>query len=423
MGCHVSKTAPDPFAANVPASSPSAKPAREKSRIGKSTNKAPVDDSDHEDNPFLDPINDGSLDKPVAHRKEKIIVAQEEKEPVNQSTEPEAPQSAAEPPSPKSKAKSTRNSARTHPAPSPAHKDTLQTEELKEEEPIAPAKTPKSGDGSRTARDGARTSRVPRNISFGTLMEQQPSSYDLNQPNTLTSQLGAVFLHYAQKRYDFSHRLGHQSPGGDDVDLDEEKIDKKALTVLSHDCVVSFMTMFKKEMSKVREDKRAEEEAYQRRKYLPGETVEEVCDLAREYLKSELIYKNGHVTRTCFFFHFPRAFKAMFVYEKLTLEHENLVAKWNKVGKENAKKAAKKEKEEEEAAEKKEKKKKSKNRKTAPASAHADMLAHMAGHGSKLVQAEQKLKSASKHHHSQRNLLREGSRKKLDTDNDDDDDD
>ena len=129
-------------------------------------------------------------------------------------------------------------------------------------------------------------------------------------------------------------------------------------------------------------------------------------DTAVAYLKAELIYKNGCVTKTCFFFHFPRAYRAMFVYEKMTLEREALVVKWNRVCKETVAKAAKDAEKGDKAAveggdkkkDKKSKSKKKKDRKTAP---NADMFSHMAGHSSKLLQAEKKVKMST------RNLLKD----------------
>ena len=282
-----------------------------------------------------------------------------------------------------------------------------------------------------------------RSNTFTDVVLQQPPSYNLTDPLTLTSGMSKCFLHYAHKKFDASHSQAaseSSSHGGGDDD-DEDKLDKKAVAQLAYDCVVTFMLALKKEMAKVKEINRKKEEDYQRRRNLPGETVDEVLDTCKEYLKSELVWKNGGITKTCFFFHFPRAFRALFVYEKMTLEREQLVVKWNKVCADNRAKAEKdkeKERKKDEAQmagaeptadgaadkekgekdkDKKHKKKKDKDgrktnrkaRQTAPA--NSDLFANMANHGSKppqLAQAEAKLKSAQHANGkgSSRNLLK-----------------
>ena len=294
---------------------------------------------------------------------------------------------------------------------------------------------------------------LPRSNSFTDLVLQQPPSYNLADPLTLTSGMSKCFLHYAHKKFDASHSpsaadTSSQAANDDD---DEDKLDKKAVTQLAYDCVVTFMLALKKEMAKVKEMNRKKEEDYQRRRCLPGDTVDEVLDTCKEYLKSEMVWKNGGITKTCFFFHFPRAFRALFVYEKMTLEREQLVVKWNRVAADNRAKAEKekeKERKKDEAQmagldgttegaekaekgdkdkEKKHKKKKDKDgkkterrkaRQTAPA--NSDLFANMANHGSnkppQLAQAEAKLKSAQQANGkgSTRNLL-----KNVDKDDDD----
>ena len=252
--------------------------------------------------------------------------------------------------------------------------------------------------------------------SFTELLAQQPPSMVLSDPLRLTTLLPATFLHYAKKQYDTSPRPAAAAAD----DADEEKLDKKALQQLAYDCVLSFMGALKKDpaLNKLKEPARKKEEEFLRRKLLPGDSVDECIETAVSYLKAELIYKNGCITKTCFFFHFPRAYRGLFVFEKMTLDRENLVTKWNKACREAAVKAAKdaaKEAEADRAAgesekgdkkkDKKDKKgKKKKDRKTAPQS--GDLFANMAGHGSKLLQAEKKMKSAAKAG-SSRNLLKD----------------
>ena len=267
---------------------------------------------------------------------------------------------------------------------------------------------------------------LTRATSFSELVSTSPPSMNLADPSRLTTQLPATFLHYARKLYEPSASAAAAT------DDDEERLDRKAVAQLAYDCVLSFIVALKKDMVKVKEAGRKKEEEYQRRKLLPGETVEECIDTAVAYLKAELIYKEGRVTKTCFFFHFPRAYRAMFTYEKVTLERENAVTKWNKVCRENALKAEKEREKEKErldksaqpqgegtdgaakadsGAEKKAKKdkkaaktsRKKKDRKTAPS---GDLFANMAGHGSKLLQAEKKIKSAAMAG-SSRNLLKD----------------
>ena len=225
---------------------------------------------------------------------------------------------------------------------------------------------------------------------------------NLSDPARLTTALPSTFLHYAKKLYEPGPRPVSPPTA---TDADEDKLDKKAVHQLAYDCVLSFMSALKKDTAKMKEATRKKEEEYLRRKFLPGETVEECVDTAVGYLKAELIYKNGCVTKTCFFFHFPRAYRAMFVYEKMTLERETLVVKWNKVCREAVTKAAKEAEKGDKSTmdndkkkDKKSKSKKKKDRKTAPA---GDMFSHMAGHGSKLLQAEKKVKMST------RNLLKD----------------
>ena len=296
---------------------------------------------------------------------------------------------------------------------------------------------------SQLRKDATTGNPLARFTTFTDVVLQQPPSYNLADPLTLTTGMSKCFLHYAHKKFDTAHSPASpdaSTHGGDDDD-DEDKLDKKAVAQLAYDCVLTFMVALKKEMAKVKEINRKKEEDYQRRRCLPGETVDEVLDTCKEYLKSELVWKNGGITKTCFFFHFPRAFRALFVYEKMTLEREQLVVKWNKVCADNRAKAEKereKERKKDEAAmagaeaaaegaggdkekdkEKKHKKKKDKEgrksdrkkaRQTAPA--NSDLFANMANHGSnkppQLAQAEAKLKSAQQagKQGSTRNLLK-----------------
>ena len=295
------------------------------------------------------------------------------------------------------------------------------------------------------------TTTLARSATFTDAVLQQPPSYNLADPLTLTSGMSKCFLHYAHKKFDTSHSHSPTDASHGDDEDDEDKLDKKAVAQLAYDCVITFMLALKKEMVKVKEINRKKEEDYQRRRCLPGDTVDEVLDTCKEYLKSELVWKNGGITKTCFFFHFPRAFRAMFVYEKMTLEREQLVVKWNKVCADNRAKAEKErekerkkdeaqmaglestvdgapEKEKDKEKEKKKHKKKDKEgrktdrrkaRQTAPA--NSDLFANMANHGSskppQLAQAEAKLKSAQQANGKQgstRNLL-----KNVDKDDDD----
>ena len=263
-----------------------------------------------------------------------------------------------------------------------------------------------------TAAKNGTTSSLPpppflKSSSFTELLSIQPPSMLLCDPTRLTTALPSTFLHYAKKLYEPSSTNPSRpiSPPTPQHDADEEKLDKKAVHQLAYDCVLSFMSALKKDTAKMKEAGRKKEEEYLRRKFLPGDTVEECMDTAVGYLKAELIYKNGCVTKTCFFFHFPRAYRCMFVYEKMTLEREALVVKWNKACREavakKEKEAAQADKSTLEGDKKKDKKKskKKKDRKTAPAG--GDMFSHMAGHGSKLLQAERKVKMST------RNLLKD----------------
>lgn len=320
--------------------------------------------------------------------------------------------------------------------------------------PVTPAArtTPTINTITQPRKDGtaAPNTTLARSTTFTDHVLQQPPSYNLADPLTLTSGMSKCFLHYAHKKFDTSHShspTDAATDGGDDDD--EDKLDKKAVTQLTYDCVITFMLQLKKEMVKVKEINRKKEEDYQRRRYVPGDTVDEVLDTCKEYIKSELVWKNGGITKTCFFFHFPRAYRAMFVYEKMTLEREQLVVKWNKVCVDNRAKAEKdreKERKKDEAhmagldspadgggggekdkdkegkekhQHKKKKDKKDKEgrktdrkkaRQTAPA--NSDLFANMAAHGSskppQLAQAEAKLKSAQQANGkgSTRNLMK-----------------
>ena len=285
-------------------------------------------------------------------------------------------------------------------------------EETKTAEEDAEVASPRETASSPSARPAGHA----RLQSFTELLAQQPPSMVLSDPLRLTTLLPATFLHYAKKQYETSPRPAAAAAD----DADEEKLDKKALQQLAYDCVLSFMGAMKKDpaLCKLKEAARKKEEDFLRRKLLPGDSVDECIETAVSYLKAELIYKNGCISKTCFFFHFPRAYRGLFVFEKMTLDRENLVTKWNKACREAALKAAKdaaKEAEADRAAgetekgdkkkDKKDKKsKKKKDRKTAPSS--GDLFANMAGHGSKLLQAEKKMKSAAKAG-SSRNLLKD----------------
>ena len=141
-----------------------------------------------------------------------------------------------------------------------------------------------------------------------------------------------------------------------------------------------------------------------RMKYIPGSSLEEAVECSRYYLQQELQYKHGAITRTIFFYHFARCYKAMFSYEKLTVEREQLVIKWTMLGKakmEEKKMKGKDRKESTDGAEReksvsrkdskaksKGKKNEEKDRMTAPANSISDL---MQSTHSKVLQAEKKL--------------------------------
>ena len=142
---------------------------------------------------------------------------------------------------------------------------------------LIPASTPvtpaaKNAAGAAPSSPG-RPAPLARSNSFTDIVLQQPPSYNLSDPLTLTSGMSKCFLHYAHKKFDASHSqaAADTTAGGDDDD--EDKLDKKAVAQLTHDCAVTFMLGLKREMAKVKEINRKKEEEYQRRRCLPLRTA------------------------------------------------------------------------------------------------------------------------------------------------------
>ena len=222
----------------------------------------------------------------------------------------------------------------THPdaatSPSPSIHSTL-PDPLKWTPPLPPLTDTNSPKGS--ARGSAAVSRQP---SFNSLLATASPSLNLMDPTCTSTRIGDTFTHYAHKRYEERGRTtsprttpADEKPAGDD-----EVVDKKALGQLATDCVLSFLlTLRLQHAGKWKDDKSKDKKERELRvKFIPGGTLEEAVEFARMYLQQELQAKRGEISRSMFFYHFARCFKAMFVYEKLTVEREALVAKWNAMG-------------------------------------------------------------------------------------------
>ena len=265
---------------------------------------------------------------------------------------------------------------------------------------------------------------LSRQQSFNSLLATAVPSLNLSDPAYTSTRLGETFTHYARKRFEGGNKtLGRSasktseeqpSHRAEKAAGDEETVDKKALGQLATDCVLSFLLCLRLDpaLKTAKDEKlRDKKERELRVKFIPGSTLEECVEFARFYLATELQVKHGHATRTMFFYHFPRAYKALFTHEKLTVEREALVQKWNTAGqvrlaekkKPKEKHRDKKDKDDSESEAHSregsrkggrhshgEKKKRRKDRATAPANSINDL---MQSTNSKVMQAEKKLTS------------------------------
>ena len=286
------------------------------------------------------------------------------------------------------------------------------------------ASQPVSASATGSESGSAKESQAPsRQTSFSSLLAVAAPSLNLADPAAITTKMTDTFLHYSRRRYEtgkgirasassngLSSAAGTGTATADEAHKervkDEESIDKKALGQLATDCVLSLLLAIRADIAlKVKDAKgRDKKEKEMRRVYLPGGSLEESVEISRYYLQNELQYKHGCITRTMFFYHFARCFKAMFHFEKLTVEREQLVERWTVMGtqKLEEKKKNKKSKDKdrdrsdressvskshrETRARSKEKRKKS--RQTAPANSITDL---MQSTSSKVIQAEKKL--------------------------------
>ena len=281
-------------------------------------------------------------------------------------------------------------------------------------------------DGSSPHASAKTSAAISRQPSFNSLLATASPSLNLMDPACTSTNIGHTFTHYARKRYDDKNRTLNLSPRSAPDDRpagDDEVLDKKALGQLATDCVLSFLLTLRLQHAGKWKDEKAKEkkEKELRVKFIPGQSLEEAVEIARLYLREELQAKRGEISRTMFFYHFARCFKAMFVYEKLTVEREALVAKWNALGKQRMEEKKKNKDKDREGKGGKgggggggggtdgeressvsnthskggrqsttERKKKKKNRATAPANSISDL---MQSTSSKVLQAEKKLNS------------------------------
>ena len=264
----------------------------------------------------------------------------------------------------------------------------------------------------------AKESQVPsRQSSFSSLLAVAVPSLNLSDPAAITTKMTDTFLHYSRRRYETTKGI-RQSASSNTLSTasadepqkervkDEEAIDKKALGQLATDCVLSLLLAIRADIAaRVKDQKgRDKKEKEMRRVYLPGSTLEESVEISRYYLQNELQYKHGAITRTMFFYHFARCYKALFHFEKLTVEREQLVERWTTLGQQKLEEKKKKrskdkerEKSERESSVSKSHRdkggrtsqhKRKKSRQTAPANSINDL---MQSTSSKVVQAERKL--------------------------------
>ena len=258
-----------------------------------------------------------------------------------------------------------------------------------------------------------------RQSSFSSLLAVSVPSLNLSDPAAISTKISDTFLHYSRRRYETGKGIRASASSNGVSSLadeqhrdkervkDEEAIDKKALGQLATDCLLSLLLAIRADIAlKVRDQKgRDKKEKEMRRVYLPGSSLEESVEISRYYLQSELQYKHGAITRTMFFYHFARCYKAMFHFEKLTVEREQLVERWTALGqqklREKKKKSGKGDRENSVSKSHRDtrahsKHKRKKSRQTAPANSISDL---MQSTSSKVMQAGKKLNgtlSASK---------------------------
>ena len=284
-------------------------------------------------------------------------------------------------------------------------------------EQSAKLKTMGSSASRENSNDGSAkgSAAMSRQQSFNSLLNTASPSLNLADPAFTSTRIGDTFTHYARKRYEQSSHASSPERAERGAG-EEETIDKKALAQLATDCVLSFLALLRQHnAAKWKDDKlRDKKERELRAKYTPGASLEDAVEIARYYLQAELQYKHGAITRTMFFYHFARCHRALFSYEKLTVEREALVQKWNATGSAKLDERRRKEKDGKEGKEgrehrpatadsehslsrkeskqaaAKEKKRKKKNRATAPANSISDL---MQSTNSKVMQAEKKLTS------------------------------